>query len=148
MNDIEKWRERVRDTCAGGTSWWWWWWWRKLDGNYSLMTFIPWLFYLILHLYWFHLTFFLSFCLLFHFFLFLSFQISSIFFYPLPFRFVLSVRRIDRGMVSRIRRGVKTPAKIPECPRYDTQSWDGEVPEHHFIAIAPSFTLAWRVSTW
>ena len=27
MNDREKWRERVRDTRAGGTTWWWWWWW-------------------------------------------------------------------------------------------------------------------------
>ena len=25
MNDREKWRERVRDIRAGGTSWWWWW---------------------------------------------------------------------------------------------------------------------------
>ena len=25
MNDMEKWRERVRDIRAGGTSWWWWW---------------------------------------------------------------------------------------------------------------------------
>ena len=24
MNDREKWRERVRDICASGTSWWWW----------------------------------------------------------------------------------------------------------------------------
>ena len=24
MNDTEKWRERVRDTHAGGTTWWWW----------------------------------------------------------------------------------------------------------------------------
>ena len=23
MNDREKWRERVRDICAGGTTWWW-----------------------------------------------------------------------------------------------------------------------------
>ena len=28
MNDREKWRERVRDIRAGGTSWWWWWWWK------------------------------------------------------------------------------------------------------------------------
>ena len=27
MNDSEKWRERVRDICAGGTTQWWWWWW-------------------------------------------------------------------------------------------------------------------------
>ena len=25
MNDREKWRERVRDICAGGMIWWWWW---------------------------------------------------------------------------------------------------------------------------
>ena len=25
MNDREKWRERVRDICASGTTWWWWW---------------------------------------------------------------------------------------------------------------------------
>ena len=25
MNDWEKWRERVRDTHANGTTWWWWW---------------------------------------------------------------------------------------------------------------------------
>ena len=27
MNDREKWRERVKDICACGTTWWWWWWW-------------------------------------------------------------------------------------------------------------------------
>ena len=27
MNDREKWRERVRNICAGGMTWWWWWWW-------------------------------------------------------------------------------------------------------------------------
>ena len=27
LNDREKWRERVRDICASGTTWWWWWWW-------------------------------------------------------------------------------------------------------------------------
>ena len=26
MNDREKWREKVRDIRAGGTTWWWWWW--------------------------------------------------------------------------------------------------------------------------
>ena len=26
MIDWEKWRERVRDIRAGGTTWWWWWW--------------------------------------------------------------------------------------------------------------------------
>ena len=25
MNDREKWRERVRDIRADGTTWWWWW---------------------------------------------------------------------------------------------------------------------------
>ena len=25
MNDKEKWRERVRDIRASGTTWWWWW---------------------------------------------------------------------------------------------------------------------------
>ena len=27
MNDRKKWRERVRDIRASGTTWWWWWWW-------------------------------------------------------------------------------------------------------------------------
>ena len=27
MNDREKWRQRVRDIRASGTTWWWWWWW-------------------------------------------------------------------------------------------------------------------------
>ena len=27
MNDREKWRERIRDIHASGTTWWWWWWW-------------------------------------------------------------------------------------------------------------------------
>ena len=26
MNKWEKWRERVRDIRASGTTWWWWWW--------------------------------------------------------------------------------------------------------------------------
>ena len=26
MNDRKKWRERVRDIRASGTTWWWWWW--------------------------------------------------------------------------------------------------------------------------
>ena len=26
MNDREKWRQRVRDIRASGTTWWWWWW--------------------------------------------------------------------------------------------------------------------------
>ena len=29
MNDWEKWRERVRDIRASGTTWWGWWWWCK-----------------------------------------------------------------------------------------------------------------------
>ena len=29
MNDREKWWERVRDICAGGTTWWWWWWYMR-----------------------------------------------------------------------------------------------------------------------
>ena len=33
MNDREKWRERVRDIRACGTTWWWWWWWYILYGN-------------------------------------------------------------------------------------------------------------------
>ena len=31
MNDREKWRERVRDIRASGTTWWWWW--LLLDSN-------------------------------------------------------------------------------------------------------------------
>ena len=27
MNDMEKWRVRVKDIRASGTTWWWWWWW-------------------------------------------------------------------------------------------------------------------------
>ena len=27
MNEREKWRERVKDIRASGTTWWWWWWW-------------------------------------------------------------------------------------------------------------------------
>ena len=29
-NDREKWRERVRDIRASGTTWWWWWWCKHL----------------------------------------------------------------------------------------------------------------------
>ena len=29
MNDREKWRKRVKDIRASGTTWWWWWWWNK-----------------------------------------------------------------------------------------------------------------------
>ena len=32
MNDKEKWRERVRDFHASGTTWWWWWWWFNAKG--------------------------------------------------------------------------------------------------------------------
>ena len=32
MNDREKWRERVRDICACGTTWWWW---DPSTGHYS-----------------------------------------------------------------------------------------------------------------
>ena len=31
MNDREKWRERVRDIRASGTTWWWWWWWWSMS---------------------------------------------------------------------------------------------------------------------
>ena len=34
MNDREKWRERVRDIRASGTTWRWWWWW-SLSDQYS-----------------------------------------------------------------------------------------------------------------
>ena len=27
MNNREKWRDRVQDIRASGTTWWWWWWW-------------------------------------------------------------------------------------------------------------------------
>ena len=33
MNDREKWRERVRDIRASGTTWWWWWWWLGFNIN-------------------------------------------------------------------------------------------------------------------
>ena len=33
MSDREKWRERVRDICACGTSWWWWW---LVPGNHRI----------------------------------------------------------------------------------------------------------------
>ena len=34
MNDREKWRERVRDIRASGTTWWWWWIvWKELCAN-------------------------------------------------------------------------------------------------------------------
>ena len=31
MKYREKWRERVRDIRASGTTWWWWWWWAILE---------------------------------------------------------------------------------------------------------------------
>ena len=35
MNNREKWRERVRDIRASGTTWWWWWWsWATLHQNF------------------------------------------------------------------------------------------------------------------
>ena len=50
MNDREKWRERVRDIHASGTTWWWWWWWwlgvwrtlslLLLPGSLLLTTFV------------------------------------------------------------------------------------------------------------
>ena len=33
MNDREKWRERVRDILASGTTWWWWWSTHPLEQN-------------------------------------------------------------------------------------------------------------------
>ena len=30
MNDREKWRERVKDIRASGTTWWLWWWWNMV----------------------------------------------------------------------------------------------------------------------
>ena len=36
MNDRDKWRERVRDIHACGTTWWWWWWWYNI--KYSPQT--------------------------------------------------------------------------------------------------------------
>ena len=35
MNDREKWRERVRDIRARGTTWWWWWWWQSFFLRYG-----------------------------------------------------------------------------------------------------------------
>ena len=37
MNDREKWRERVRDIPASGTTWWWWWWHLSICLNCMLM---------------------------------------------------------------------------------------------------------------
>ena len=36
MNDRDKWRERVRDICASGTTWWWWWWWWFLVATFAM----------------------------------------------------------------------------------------------------------------
>ena len=45
MYDREKWRERVRDIRASGTTWWWWWWWWyqlwKSDWLVLLEIFLP-----------------------------------------------------------------------------------------------------------
>ena len=38
MNDREKWRERVRDIHACGTTWWWWWWWGGGGGGGYINT--------------------------------------------------------------------------------------------------------------
>ena len=37
MNDREKWRERVWDIRASGTTWWWWWWYYWLELIYCWM---------------------------------------------------------------------------------------------------------------
>ena len=36
MNDREKWRERVRDIRASGTTWWWWWWWWLVKRGFGI----------------------------------------------------------------------------------------------------------------
>ena len=36
MNDSEKWRERVSDIRASGTTWWWWWWWLSYTWKHFL----------------------------------------------------------------------------------------------------------------
>ena len=43
MNDREKWRERVKDICASGTTWWWWWWYIRFASSFLywvLLSFI------------------------------------------------------------------------------------------------------------
>ena len=40
MNDWEKWRDRVRDIRASGTTWWWWWSWCVYI--YIYITSLPW----------------------------------------------------------------------------------------------------------
>ena len=41
MNDREKWRERVRDIRACGTTWWWWWWWHYFQFINKNSTYPP-----------------------------------------------------------------------------------------------------------
>ena len=36
MNDMETWRERVRDIRASCMTWWWWWWWWSLFQTHPL----------------------------------------------------------------------------------------------------------------
>ena len=38
MNDREKWRERVRDIRAFGTTWWWWCWWLDNEIMYIFLN--------------------------------------------------------------------------------------------------------------
>ena len=40
MNDMEKWRERVRDIRATSTTWWWWWWYLKCSTRFVYYTHI------------------------------------------------------------------------------------------------------------
>ena len=40
MNDREKWRERVRNIHAGGTTWWWWWWYIYIYTHNELSTLV------------------------------------------------------------------------------------------------------------
>ena len=37
MNDREKWRERVRDIRASGTTWWLWWWYKLLHAHSQVL---------------------------------------------------------------------------------------------------------------
>ena len=48
MNDREKWRERVGDIRASGTTWWWWWWWWSSQMDASFLVFLINLFLLII----------------------------------------------------------------------------------------------------
>ena len=41
MNDMEKWRERVRDIRTSGTTWWWWWWWLSQLHHLQLVSLSP-----------------------------------------------------------------------------------------------------------